>query len=199
MLLWSRVTFSLTLPSLGLTTPGFLGTSTLCGSQVLYQSVLPCTGMVLCYTQAHVPSNNNRLAWGPWSCCCSLHASPVCLDWDHHYLLGVSEPGAAFGPTGIKAAMGSSGLCPVSCCPFMSCGKGKGFFLPVLPEVHGEESGLGCCCGFADTLCPVSRTHQPPGAGFVIGSVTRGAQGTQVMLPELGTARGVWSPQPSPF
>lgn len=37
VLLWSRVTFSLTLPSLGLTTPGFLGTSTLCGSQVLYQ------------------------------------------------------------------------------------------------------------------------------------------------------------------
>lgn len=47
VLLWSRVTFSLTLPSLGLAAPGFLGISTLCGGQVPNPAVLPCTGRVL--------------------------------------------------------------------------------------------------------------------------------------------------------
>lgn len=55
--------------------------------------------------------------------------------------------------------------------------------------------GLQICCGF-----PCQQGHTNPlGAGFVISSVTRGAQGTQVMLPELGTARGDWSPQLSLF
>lgn len=48
VLLRSRVTFSVTLPNLGLAALGFLGNSTLCGGQVPAHPVLPCTGMVLC-------------------------------------------------------------------------------------------------------------------------------------------------------
>lgn len=47
------------------------------------------------------------------------------MGWDHHSLLGVSlEQHLA------QQEQGCSGLCPVSCCPFMSCDKGKDSFLP---------------------------------------------------------------------
>lgn len=95
--------------------------------------------------------------------------SLLCLGWDHHSLLGVSleqhlaqqELSSAL-PAAVPSCPGAKGKVPSP--------------LPVLPEAPGEEIGLCCCCGSADTLVPCQQGHtNPMRAGFVISTVTRGA------------------------
>lgn len=152
---WSRVTFSLPLPNLGFRSTWIFGNfHPLWRAGTLSTSVtLHWDGFVL---EVGASVKEQQLQTGLGSLILLLFPSciPGVPGMGSSFPAG-AEPGAAFGPTGMRAAVGCSGLCPLSCCPFMSCGKGKGFFQRFLEKKLVFAT---------DTLCPVSRDTPNPGS-----------------------------------
>lgn len=116
-------------------------------------------------------------------------------------------PGAAFGPTGTKAAARCLGLCRVGCCSLRVRWQ-RERFLP--PRSAGGSSGRNrsfLLLWICSTLIPHKWGHTSPGpfctlqsgfASFTLLASGAGSSGARGDAPWAGSCRGSgWSPQPS--